>query len=186
MLQLTLASKHISEDDDEWQGLLRLALINKTLLSPLNIYYRRRVDTCPSVNHLSFCPSSKRTQPSPIAFTLAGLLPPVSQPAGISLDVSFSLLPNANWETAQQNKEYENLHMPESNMYFSVLVNLFTSQSNIAGGSSSEEALVFYFVWLLLKWNCEGSLKIASIFRSAYDNDIHVKPELQGMQSGGT
>lgn len=107
MLQLTLASKHISEDDDEWQGLLRLALINKTLLSPLNIYYRRTVDTCPSVNHLSFCPSSECTQPSPIAFTLAGLLPPVSQPAGISLDVSFSLLPNANWETAQQNKEYE-------------------------------------------------------------------------------
>lgn len=151
MLQLTLASKHISEDDDEWQGLLHLALINQTLLSPLNIYYRRRVDTCPSVNHLSFCPSSECTQPSPIAFTLAGLLPPVSQPAGISLDISFSLLPNANWETAQQNKEYENLHMSESNMYFSVLVNLFTSRSNIAGGKQLWRGACFLFCLALSK-----------------------------------
>lgn len=56
MLQLAFASQHISEDDDEWQGLLHLAPISEPPLFPLNMYYRRRVDTCPSVTHLSFCP----------------------------------------------------------------------------------------------------------------------------------
>lgn len=65
MLQLGFASKHISEDDDERQGLLHLAPINEPPLFPLNICYRGRVDTRPSVTHLSFSPPSA-CSPTPL------------------------------------------------------------------------------------------------------------------------
>lgn len=65
--------------------------------SPLSICYRRRVDTCPSVTHLPFPPFASR---------LAGLLPPVSQPAIVILNVCF-IFPFSigHWDPTHWNQE---------------------------------------------------------------------------------
>lgn len=58
-------------------------------LSPFNIYYRKRVDTWPSVTRLSLLPSFRpHTTLPPCLQTQTSLLPPVSQPATIILNAS--------------------------------------------------------------------------------------------------